>query len=444
MGEYVPRLVPGPASCATTSSRSRSPSPRASRSRSTATCCAGRTGRCASASTTARGWSCTRVGYDDGGRVRPSRTGCRSPRWSCPTATRRADHYRRTAFDIGEWGLGLHDARRSSSAATASARSATSTRCCTTRTGEPYTITQRDLHPRGGRRRPLEARRPRRGRRGAPHRAGSWSPSTSPSPTTSTSSTGASTRTATSSARCARPGSWSRRTFAEGEPAALRHARRRAHLRAVPPALPRRAARPRRRRRGQHRLRDRVRGAADRPGQPARPRRWCSATRRCAPSRRASRTTTGTPSAAGRWSTTSVTQRARHAGRLQARARRGASRPCSTRDSPVLRARRGDRPHAVGDAVPRRTSAGRAASSPNQQRRRPRPAGVDRRRPPDRGHRRRALVRVRHPPHHAPGGLAGHAGRHGLVLAEAVRLLRPQPGARRPPEKERCHGQHAH
>ena len=35
-----------------------------------------------------------------------SRTGCRSPRWSCRTATRRPDHYRRTAFDIGEWGLG--------------------------------------------------------------------------------------------------------------------------------------------------------------------------------------------------------------------------------------------------------------------------------------------------------------------------------------------------
>ena len=35
--------------------------------------------------------------------------------------------------------------------------------------------------------------------------------------------------------------------------------------------------------------------------------------------------------------------------------------------------------------------------------------------------------------HHitAPGGLAGDAGRHRLVLAQARRLLRPQPGARR-------------
>ena len=43
--------------------------------------------------------------------------------------------------------------------------------------------------------------------------------------------------------------------------AALRHAGRRAHLRPVPPALPRRPARPRRRRRGQHRVHDRVRSA---------------------------------------------------------------------------------------------------------------------------------------------------------------------------------------
>ena len=83
--------------------------------------------------------------------------------------------------------------------------------------GEPYDDPQRDLHPRGGRRRPVEARRRARRRRDAADRAGSSSPSTSPSPTTSTSSTGASTRTATSSARCARPGSWSRRSFAEGE-----------------------------------------------------------------------------------------------------------------------------------------------------------------------------------------------------------------------------------
>ena len=84
MGEYIPHLVPG--------QRQRddikpleSPSPRAPRSRSTATCCAGRSGRCGSASTRARGWSCTRSATT-GAR---SRTVCRSPRWSSPTATRR-------------------------------------------------------------------------------------------------------------------------------------------------------------------------------------------------------------------------------------------------------------------------------------------------------------------------------------------------------------------
>ena len=36
-----------------------------------------------------------------------SRTGSRSPRWSCPTGTRRSEHANRTAFDVGEWGLGF-------------------------------------------------------------------------------------------------------------------------------------------------------------------------------------------------------------------------------------------------------------------------------------------------------------------------------------------------
>ena len=35
------------------------------------------------------------------------RTGSRSPRWSCPYRDASPDHYRRTAFDIGEWGLGF-------------------------------------------------------------------------------------------------------------------------------------------------------------------------------------------------------------------------------------------------------------------------------------------------------------------------------------------------
>ena len=51
--------------------------------------------------------------------------------------------------------------------------------------------------------------------------------------------------------------------------------------------------------------------------------------------------------------------------------------------------------------------------------------------PADRGHRRRALVRLRHPPRDPARGLADHAVGHRVVLAQAVRLLRPQPRARR-------------
>jgi hypothetical protein len=56
---------------------------------------------------------------------------------------------------------------------------------------------------------------------------------------------------------------------------------------------------------------------------------------------------------------------------------------------------------------------------------------VDAAEPVDREHRRGALVRLRHPPHHPARGLADHAGRHGVVLAQARRLLRPQSDARR-------------
>ena len=65
-----------------------------------------------------------------------------------------------------------------------------------------------------------------------------------------------------------------------------------------------------------------------------------------------------------------------------------------------------------------------------------RPARLDRGGPEHREHRRGALVRVRHPPHHPAGGLAGDASRRRLVLAQAVRLLRPQPGPGRPADAE--------
>ena len=98
------------------------------------------------------------VGYEDGGRVRPIAHRLTFAEMVVPYRDPTPDHYRRTAFDIGEWGLGLMTSR-SSSAATASARSATSTPCCPTRTAS-RSRSERDLPPRGGQRRPLEARRP--------------------------------------------------------------------------------------------------------------------------------------------------------------------------------------------------------------------------------------------------------------------------------------------
>ncbi len=68
---------------------------------------------------------------------------------------------------------------------------------------------------------------------------------------------------------------------------------------------------------------------------------------------------------------------------------------------------------------------------PTQSPDRLRVAGVDVRRPAAAEHRCGALVRVWHPPHHPRRGLAGNARGHRLVLAQAVRVLRPEPGARR-------------
>ena len=161
---------------------------------------------------------------------------------------------------------------------------------------------QRDLHPRGGRRRPVEARRRRRPAPRCAARAGSCSRSTSRSPTTSTSSTGASTRTATSSARCGRPGSWSPRTSPRASSrrtarsSTSARTRRSTSTSSSPGWTSTSTARP----------------TPSTPRSPRRSRsarttrtasRSCSATRRCAPSPRAGRTTTGARSAPGRSST---------------------------------------------------------------------------------------------------------------------------------------------
>ena len=184
---------------------------------------------------------------------------------------------------------------------------------------------QRDLHPRGGQRGPVEARRRAGRRRGAPrapargllprHRRQLRVPRLL-----------ALLPGRQHRVRGARDRDHGHDALRRGRAAAVRHARRRAHLRAVPPALPRRPARPRRRRRGQHGLRD----ASPRRCRSARTTRTgsrsCSATRRCAPSRRASRTTTGAPSAPGRSSTTTSPT--------------GSGRRSATSSSPAPRSRR--------------------------------------------------------------------------------------------------------
>ena len=98
------------------------------------------------------------VGYQDDGRLRTVAHRLSFAEMVVPYRDPTPEHYRRTAFDIGEWGLGfmttslelgcdclgeisyldavLHDSA-----------------------GEPYIDPQRDLHPRGGRRHPVEARR---------------------------------------------------------------------------------------------------------------------------------------------------------------------------------------------------------------------------------------------------------------------------------------------
>ena len=69
------------------------------------------------------------------------------------------DHYRRTAFDIGEWGLGFMTTSLELGLRLPRARSPTSTRCMHDTARRALHDPQRDLHPRGGRRGPLEARR---------------------------------------------------------------------------------------------------------------------------------------------------------------------------------------------------------------------------------------------------------------------------------------------
>ena len=122
-------------------------------------------------------------------------------------------------------------------------------------------------------------------------------------------------------------------------------------------------------------------------------------------------------------------QRGGHAGGLQAGADRGVPGDDGSGHAAVP-AGAGDGQHALGHPAPRRREVALRNVS-DAERRRPGPDQVDRRRRAAGEHRCRALVRLRHPPHHPDRGLADHAGGHGVVLAQAVRLLRPEPVARR-------------
>ena len=124
-----------------------------------------------------------------------------------------------------------------------------------------------------------------------------------------------------------------------------------------------------------------------------------------------------------------VTQRGRRAGRLQAGAR--------PRDRPAAGpAGRGDHQPGgvrhqapVGDPVRgRRAAGGGRLPQPASGRRRAAP--VDRGRPAGRRHRHRGLAHGRRDPLLPAGGLPGHAGGVHRVHAQAVRLLRPEPGDR--------------
>ena len=305
-GRVRPAPGAGAASCAPTSSRWRSPSPRASPSRSTATCCAGRSGRCGSASTTARDWSCTpsatttRAGAPGGPPAVVRRDGGPLPRPELRPLPPHGVRHRRV-------GPGLHDhvagarlrlpgrdrlPRRRAARHRAASPTRSPTRSASTR--RTTRVLWKHVDDAGRRRGPAHApaggllprhrrqlRVPRllallpgrqhrvRGardrdhghhalRRGASSRPTARSSTSAPTPrSTSTSSSPASTSTSTASANTV-----------------VRHAS------------------PSRCRSGPT-----TRTAS----------RSCSAARRCAPKPRASRTTTGRPSGRGRWSTPNVT-----------------------------------------------------------------------------------------------------------------------------------------
>ena len=342
-----------------------------------------------------------------------------------------ADHYRRTAFDIGEWGLGFMTT--SLRARLRLPRRDHVPRCDPARhRRRALRHPPRDLHPRGGQRRAVEARRPGGRGRGAPD-----------------------------------------------APAGHLVPRDRRQLR-VPRVL---ALLPRR----HHRVRDpgdRDHGGHEPPGEPAAAYGTLVDERTYAPfhqhfivarldlevdgtdntvydSRlRGAADQRGQPATGSPWSSADTPLRTEADGKqdydwstqrswkvVNDKRPNGLGTPVGYKlvpggcFPPMIDPARPcfQRAEVIGHTLwvtpyrPGRAVAVRRVLQP--ERARPGPAGMDGAEPADRRHRRRALVRLRHPPHHPAGGLAGDAGRHGVVLAEAGGLLRPESSAVGTPRK---------
>ena len=216
---------------------------------------------------------------------------------------------------------------------------------------------------------------------------------------------------------------------------AHRHRRRRPDLRPVPPALHRRAHGHGDRRTG-HRRGVREHRPCRSPTPTPTAWRWCSAAGRCSPSPRASRTwdwasqrgwkvvNRGSPSTgwAHRRATSSSRRRPSPRWSTPTRSSCGGPRSSTTPS--------GSRPS------PRRSDGRRVLQPEPWLRRSPE---VDGGRPADRRHRHRPVARLRHPPHPAAGGLARHAGGHGLVLAGPWGFFDRNPALDVPPNPARCH-----
>ena len=236
------------------------------------------------------------VGFDDGGRLRPVAHRMSFAEMFVPYRDASPDHYRRTAFDIGEWGLGFMTTSLELGC-DCLGEIAYLDAVVHDSFGEPRDDPQRDLRARGGQRRAVEARRRADRRRGtAPAAAGHLLPRHRGQLRVP----GVLAVLPGREHRVRGPGDRDRGDLARVRGSVAWDAGRPGHVRAVPPALHRGPARPGRGRAGQHGLRGLVAGRAE-TTRTAWAWRWCR--RHCGPRRRGSRTTTGRLSAPGRWST---------------------------------------------------------------------------------------------------------------------------------------------